>query len=316
MKTHILSLLIFICLATQAFSQNGIITLRSVSNPDRTISINAESLAYGDYTIRISFKTLQGYRGSGIFGDVGIFVVQRGNRELVKLEPEKSATVYSYGYSYSYFPGNYLNKAPSDTGFLYLLPGTLNNIVRISKVSSFEASFGKPVEDAFFGTGFSYASGDTICAARAGLVYDCSDEQKESEKGKVIFKRTNNQILIQQRDGSLAQYTVRAPIKLLVEKGDNVIPGQPIAVFNKENEGYEMILSVRYLDGKKISAIRNNSDGTIVNAYRFLPTIFCIGEDGHSSSLQMPNQTFKVAYPKELIGKELSKKEKKKLGLL
>ena len=318
MKSYIFSLLALFCVVTQSFAQQGLITCRMVANSDRTVSINVESLAYGDYTVKISFQNLQGYRGMGIFGDMGIFVVQRGTRELVKLEPIKSASSYSLGYTYSYFAGNYLNRAPSDTGFLYLLPGTPNNIVRISTVSSLESRLGKTSESSYIGTSFLYASGDTICATRAGLVYECSDEAKEGETVKEVFRSNRNRILIQQKDGTLARYMIRAPIKLLVDKGDNVIPGQPIAIFNKESERYEMALAVEYLDGNKLSAIKDIAGEVPANRnpYRFLPTIFCIGEDGSSSALRVPNQTFKVAYPKELIGKELTKKEKKKLGLL
>ena len=316
MKYCFFSLLSLVCLVTQVVAQQRLITCNSVVNADRSISINSESIAYGDYTLKINFQNLQGYRGVGVYNDMGIFVVQRGNRELVRLVMDKSANFYSAGSSYIYYAGSYLNKHPSDTGFLYLLPGTPNNVLRITRVTSLESRLGQTSENAYIGTGFGYASGDTICASRAGLVYECSDEVKEGETGMEVFKRTRNRIFVQQRDGTLAHYEIRAPIKLLVENGDNVIPGQPIAVFNKESERYEMMLSVQYLDGAKLLSIKNSPVTIQPNPYRFLQTIFCIGEDMQKSALQVPNQTFKVAYPKELIGKELSKKEKKKSGLL
>ena len=132
----------------------------------------------------------------------------------------------------------------------------------------------------------------------------------------MIYASKRNQINIQQKDGTLAYYTIRAPIKLLVAAGDNVIPGQPMAVFTTESERYEVMFSVSYLDEKAVTATTTSSNtNTVPSYYHYLPALFCIGEDGQTSNLSIINQTFKIGYPKELIGIELSKKDKKKLGL-
>ena len=119
--------------------------------------------------------------------------------------------------------------------------------------------------------------GDTICAARAGTVYDCSDEAKDGEKGNQYYSKNNrNKIGIQHKDGSMAHYSILAPIQLLVEAGDNVIPGQPLAVFNKESEKYTVLFSVNYLDEKRITVDVNNNDPQmpVASPYLYLPAFF------------------------------------------
>jgi len=188
-------------------------------------------------------------------------------------------------------------------------------VLRISKVSSVANRLGQKNANEFYGTGFIYGTGDTICAARAGTVYECSDEIKEGEKGNEVYHSNRNRVRIQHKDGTLSHYSIRAPIKLLVAEGDYVVPGQPIAVFNKESERYEVLFSVEYLDEKRVMA-GNTSDASANLVYYFsLPTVFCVNEDGQTNPLTVMNQTFKISHPKQFIGLELSKKQKKKLGL-
>jgi hypothetical protein len=170
---------------------------------------------------------------------------------------------------------------------------------------------GQDTLNEYHAIGFNYRVGDTICAARAGLVYDADDKTKAAEAGNQYYNVSRNKIHIQQRDGTLAQYTILSPIKLLVATGDEVVPGQPLAVFDQGGEKLSVLFSVIYLDEKKAQASGdNNKKGQSV--YTTVPTVFHVQEtEGQLFSFQ----EYTAVYPKEVVAKELTKREKKKLGL-
>ena len=89
--------------------------------------------------------------------------------------------------------------------------------------------------------------------------------------------------------------------------GDNVIPGQPIAVFDATAEKYIMLLSVYYLDEKKINI---DSPREIYNP---LPIYFYLNENNLSTTL-VDGQKYDAIRSSVIIAEELSKKEKKKFG--
>lgn len=314
MRNTLFILCLFCSLKAMA-QTTALVTCSSETNPDRSISIYADCQVYGDYTLKLTFSTLTGYKSYAVNNDVAIVSISHGRKEVLKLMPEPNSAQYGFNYRYQYFAGQSLRKTPSDTGFVYLLPGTPDNVLRISKVSNIQDRLRQNAATEFFGTGFIYSAGDTICAARAGIVYETSDEIKEGEKGQQVFVSNRNRVRIQQKDGTIANYVMRAPIKLLVAPGDNVIPGQPMAIFNKESDRYELMFTLNYLDEKKLIAENTNRPSANPSYYLYLPTHFCVGEEGQVSTLSTINQTFKVIHPKTLIAAEMSKKDRKKLGL-
>lgn len=316
MKSGIVSFLLFLLFTLQAKTQQiRPITLSSEQNADKTYSIYADCDAYGDYTLKITFSTLTGYHASSMFNNVALITVSKGKREVLKLTPDKTATMYSFNYNYQYFAGRSLRRAPSDTGFLYLLPGIPSTSLRVLSVTNIKNGLGIKDNTQSYGTGFSYRLGDTICAVRAGTVYFCKDDIKVGEKGTEYYRSDRNGISIQHKDGTLGFYAFRAPIKLLVTPGDNVIPGQPLAVFNVETEIYATLFSIAYLDESKVLNPTTNVNEQNPIYYVSLPVHFYNSEDGVNNLPLTINKTFTVVHPKQLIGLELSKKEKKKLGL-
>jgi len=295
-----------------SFAQVRLVDCSIERNADNSISIYADSRIDGEYTLKITFNGLAGYTSTALFGgDIAITTIQRGKQEVMKLVPVKTASMYNSQFKYAYYPGRSLRKSP-DSSFVYLLPSTEGNLLRIVPVSSLAERVGKK-SDGPVATGFIYNLGDTICATRAGVVYDCNDAVTEGEKMNQTFRRERNRIAIQHKDGSIGNYSAVAPIQLLVKEGDNVIPGQPLAVFNKQNDKYHVLFSTYFLDEKKLLA-DNSSGNTMPPAYTGLSLHFYVDEIDKSVSLQV-SKVYKVQQPKEIIAAEMSKKEKKKLGL-
>lgn len=297
-----------------SFGQTRLINCTNQANPDHSISITADSRAYGQYTVKFIFTSLSGYTVNGsIWNDIATATVEFGQREILRLTPVKSAmTNYMYGYYYIYFPGVPLRRMP-DSSFQYLLPAKQGKQLRIFQVFSLAERFDLKQKDGYIGTGFEYKLGDTICASRAGVVYECSDEVKEGESRNTFFKRGRNNIAIQHKDYTMSDYDITAPIHLLVSLGDFVYPSQPLAVFNKESERYALMLSTYYVDEKKVMADRSNSASLLSSYLSFLPTHFYIGEN-NSSGLVQVNKEYFVQHPLSIITAEMSKKEKRKLG--
>lgn len=313
MKFSVQILLVSLLIASATIAQNQIITCKTEQNTDKSYSIYATCDAMGEYTVTLNFTTLEGYN-LNLNKDHALVTVYKGRTEIAKLTPIASASSFIFNYRYLYFKGSALSKRP-DTTVTYLLPSTVDNKIRITKVGSIATTIGQKPPEELISTGFIYHLGDTICAVRAGTVFEKFDGVQEGEKGSEIFRKERNHIFIVQKDGTLASYFILAPIKLLVEEGDKVIPGQPIALFNKESDKYQLLFSVNYLDEKKIFPVKNKSDQSLTPSYySYLPLLFYTDEANKGISL-LPDHAYIVAKTNDIIGKELSKKEKKKLGL-
>jgi hypothetical protein len=316
-------LLLFMLLVLNGFGQQRLITCSSERNSDNSLSIYADAQISGEYTLKFTFTAFQGYTASLMStyhsgaSEIGLVTVFRGRREVARLTPVKNASMYALNYMYTYYPGTTVRKAPDST-FVYLIPGTDGSRLRVSGVTYIGERFGQKSQENFSAIGFIYKMGDTICASRAGTVYDCSDAIKEGEKGSEWYKRDRNRIHIQQKDGTLANYSILSPIQLLVAPGDYVVPGQPLAVFNKTSEKYHVLFSVYYLDEKKTLVDNTNSNWEkLPSAYTYLSTAFYIDpadRAGSPAGLQI-HKEYITAHPKEIVATELSKKDKKKLGL-
>ena len=302
MKNPILLFISCLLLWGNAFAQVQLITVKPEQNADRSITLYAESIAYADYTVRLGL-TINGFSST----PPRIVTVGKGRTQLTKLVPDRNNNTPAYSYQIRYFAGVAFRKKP-DTTIQYLLPGTEGNMVRVTRVDAIAKTIGTKTPDNYFGTGFMFQLEDTICATRAGTVYETYDGAVEGEKNNQLFNSNRNKISIEHKDGSLSHYSLLAPIKLLVSDGDYVVPGQPLAIFNKESDKYMLLYSVNYLDEKSLIP-----DMPPVNNlyYKYLAPVFFVGNDV-TMDLE---KSYTITYSKEVIGQELSKKDKKKLGI-
>jgi hypothetical protein len=304
------TLLLLNCLlfSFAGFAQLAPVTVRTEPGPDRTYTIYAENKSDADYTVKLMFNLI-GYT-TNLSGNPGFAIATKGSSVVAKLSPDKMASSPTFTYTYQYFPGPALRKAP-DTSVAYLLPGTAGNMLVVSGVRNFLDAINQKSSDNYFASSFMYQFGDTICATRAGTVYESFDGVKEGEANDQFYKRERNRLSVQHRDGTLSEYSMLAPIKLLVADGDNVVPGQPLAVFNKDSDKYILLYAVRYLEEKRLHKTIDLAKPP--DYYIYLHPLFYTGES--AAGIVQSGKTYTVAHNKEIIAKELSKKEKKKLGL-
>jgi hypothetical protein len=275
-------------------------------------NLEVENNSFANYTLRVNFTTLQGYTST--IQDKGfINVSPHGRSNVGRVTPEKNAGFYSFNYNYTSFLGMALRRIP-DTDFVYLLPSTPGNVIRVNKTGSISQRLGIKEENKSYATGFTFHLGDTICAVRAGTVFELLDRAKEGDKHNEVYNINRNKIKIEQKDGTMATYEFLSPIQALVELGDRVNAGQPIAVLNKESDKYHVIIGISYLDERRLADyyIKNDLQAK-PDYYITLPAKFHLDPNTNAVITTMDGYT--VEHPINIIAEEMSKKEKKKLGL-
>lgn len=300
---RIASVFFFCFTYISVFSQQDIRVYSEPDNFKKGYRIMAEKTKPGTFTCTVTFKQLLGYNCSEGSSEFTTTVTNYGVQQIALLTPIENANSFSFNYSYSYVRGKNISKL--DSLFTHLFPITLGKTIQTSGVYFVGDLIGKNNAN-FYAMGFKYQLGDTICATRAGIVYDFFDKAEARHENELFSTKTRNSIYIEHGDGTLSKYNVLSSIKMLVALGEKVIPGQPLAVFDKQEKDYTMLFNVFYLNLKI-----KNANGS--NYFDIRPR-FLLSKD--NTNLAMANTIYPlVLHPFEIITKELSNKEVKKLGL-
>lgn len=304
MKAYFVCLLVLLGLSLKSHSQSD---LRVFSEPDgfkkNSIRLMAEKTKPGSITCIVTFNQLMGYSCSEGGDNFTVTISNSNSQQIATLTPIENAPSYSLSYSYRSYKGKNISKL--DSLYPYLLPRTPGKSIRTSGTFFLGDLMGKSNSE-FYAMGFQYSLGDTICATRGGIMYEAFDKAEPRNKGEVYNSKTRNNIYVEHNDGTISRYSILSSIKLLVQVGDKVIPGQPLAVFDKQEHDYTMLFDVFYLNLKARSA-------TGTNYFTARPRFVF---DSNKIDLAFPFTVYPdVIHPIEIVTKELSNKEIKKLGL-
>jgi hypothetical protein len=164
-----------------------------------------------------------------------------------------------------------------------------------------EATLGKSVTDKILGVTFDYAGTDTVYAVRSGQVVRIQNSTRDRikpEAGVVYYDEPSQSVReVEHKDGTIARYVCITPAESLPELGDRVIAGQPIAVFTQKEEIQRVGIHVLRL-GKDFE-------------YEVIMPQFYTGSGLVHPE---PGKEYTGASTKEIVEKELTKKEKKNLN--
>jgi hypothetical protein len=80
------------------------------------------------------------------------------------------------------------------------------------------------------GLHFEMEKGDTVYAMRRGTVVEVGIPEREPDAPAVSFTSESPDLLVEQPDGTLAWYICLDGDNVLVEVGDEVLPGTPLAL--------------------------------------------------------------------------------------
>ncbi|MEJ2004208.1 MAG: M23 family metallopeptidase [Cyclobacteriaceae bacterium] len=120
-----------------------------------------------------------------------------------------------------------------DKHFRYALPSASGKAYEL--IQGFHGSFSHNREESFYALDFKMPKGDTVCAARDGLVVWSEDHHEEGGKDPSFYNKANS-VIIMHKDGTMALYNHLQKNGGLVEIGQTVKQGQPLGLSG--NSGY------------------------------------------------------------------------------
>lgn len=295
---NLITLLTGICFLGNVIAQDP--RVYTESDGKGGVRLMAEKKKPGTVTIEVSFSELNGYRLSG--SNPLVQTINSTVSNIGSLTRESNGFNFNYRYSYKSYPGKNMSKA--DTLFPYLMPVKASNPVITSGSYYIGEVVGKKSSN-FYAIGFNFPVDDTVFAARAGTITTATGAETERGEHELYNVKARGNITIEHEDGTLARYNFIHPIKTLIEAGDFVVPGQAIAVFSGSQNSNTLLFSVSYLDLK----FTDDNGGH----YKSIRPMFYI--DANQTDVLQPGKNYTSVHPYEIIIKELSSKQKKKLGL-
>lgn len=299
MKIKLLLLTFCLCFITIEVVAQAV-QVRTERDVQGDILFNAEAQELGSYTLALELSDVKGYKSFS--GPNPRFILSSGKKySFLRLKKEDKGP-YSYRYKYRYYLGRYDAKPEFD--YPYILPIEEGQKVRVGLVRNIGIMLNKEVNDSVLGFSFKFPNEiDTVHAIRSGYVVRIDDRERDkklSENGNMIYDSPSRcDIYVEHKDGTLARYTIQEGGEALLSLGDRVLAGKAIGVFSgSEIKTRGVSISLYYL----------NSD---LENIIFLPKFYM---DGQVIDIESRKE-YESARMDDIIKKELSKKEKKKLGL-
>ena len=212
-------------------------------------------------------------------------ILQPGINRLFSLNIMDKQTECNYQYSISYRMGNPKDKA--DKGFPYIIPIGEGKIV---EYVTEDREGNKTVLISLF----RVSPGDTIYASRRGFVTATPNAEIELDR-----IRNKTSLELRHYDGTVAVYDAIDPDNTFARLGNVIYPGQPLGL---SDTTYFRLTVYEFLGEGRINSFRHMYSNQ--NSSQLKTAKDIMGET--------------VKYPEEVITRELSKREIKKLkkGLL
>ncbi len=303
MKIHILSL--FLCLCPLClWAQQSQVKVSSERTAKNEMVIWAENYSHMPHTITLRFGEVNNTTTVSA-NESRKFVVGSGKRRLMSLRPIDAKGFVSAPFRSYTEIGNTI--ARPDTSFVYLLPLRPGSLTQCNVTSALEGFLDKDKEKRTNGLVIRTREGDTIVAARGGIVTDLNDRSVPSSQAGRVFARDENYVQVYHADGSFALYQLFQDGGIFVNPGDEVHPGQPLGVIGGSH--YQNGSHLRFTVYNWEEVATNDPDKYRKRSHFLFPK-FWLGEHG----IGFPEKGIKytVEHPEEYILSEMSKKEKKK----
>jgi murein DD-endopeptidase MepM/ murein hydrolase activator NlpD len=223
------------------------LTLTSDYNTRNQFVISVQKNAPGTHYIEINFTELRNAAPVHLRG-IQSFTA-KSNRQLTTISPA-SDVAPTVRYSYRYWLGN--PESRPDEDFVYRLPYSEAVERRID--SLYLIGRGHRTQEYNFdwhSMQFNMQPGDTIYAARAGVVVRVREAEEEENSasphpdGRMTFKRNVNRVEVEHADGTYAEYSVLENVT--VRPGEQVWPHTPIGLAGSyDGKDYQIRLTVYY----------------------------------------------------------------------
>lgn len=288
-------------------SQENSVKITSERNEDQSVDFFYEKEDFGSFFLNLTFTHLENaipttYKG-GLAGTSGKFL---------SIKPMSQNSSIGYSYTYTYIRGVLNPKI--DASFVYLLPVSKGNTIKAFELSNLEKTYlGNTEPKGWKAFQFLVKPGDTVFSSRKGLIVEVTDGYEAETIADISYKSKENAILMEHEDGTLARYSVLKKGSIMVKPGQTVFPHTPLALAGTYDleSNTQVRFFVYYLSEYNLENPEKLTLATKKNYYAFVNPIFHTSDgDVHLKSMQ----DYTADFTNEHILKELSKREKKKLG--
>jgi hypothetical protein len=237
-----------------------------------------------------------------------IVAVNPGRTTLFKLSKEKTNNLMSFKYKISYYKG--CINPPVNPDFTYLLPiapGKRAQAYEMENMDKQNPGDSRPKD--WYVIRLKMNPGDTIFAARRGIVAEVEDQSNLNDSGSPSAG-SENYIEIVHKDCSFGHYGILKKNSALIKPGQSVEAGQPIGLVggDRYGRGAEARFSVYYnLEQKEVQ----NEDGANQQVnWGYIPLQFWTERNGKGKLKN--GATYISEHPQSLITQEVKKTEKRK----
>ena len=254
-----------------------------------------------DYTVRVEFVGLQ--NGTCSCSLPYVESVTSGTGNLFTLKPSQPNQGISFRFSYSYQKGRLLSKPPKP--FIYVFPFSKKEAHRANQTQNIiETIAGKKIPD-FYGMSFQMRKGDTVYAARRGVVSEVKNEFDTHSDG-VWFSTQTNFVEVFHSDGTFGKYNRFKKGTLMVKEGQRVEAGQPLGIVADDTfEGNTVAQYIIYYLVKST----NPADKGYTHSY-VIPTFYTTTQP--AGVLLQQGAFYTSDWPESIVTQEMSKREVKK----
>lgn len=294
MRFSFVILLLFV--QTYTFAQ---LKFESENDKDGNVTIYAINPEVIPYTAVLDFTTLSNLSSTG--GQTVIAIANPGRSVVARLKKTNASQGTSYRYTTKFYKGSYLAKSKEEP--IYLIPVKADQVVRAQPMTHLENVYNKEAENkTYVGTAIYLEAPTDICAPRKGIVSDMNMSNQLTEKN-LNFNATDNFIELYHEDGTFTRLMVLEANSEQVKIGDTVLPGQVLA--SSAGERYESGRHVRMVQKRLLK------DKGEISQIQIPVKIWGNEQEFYSNQ---PLADIQVSHPQELIIKELSKKEIKRMS--
>lgn len=264
----------------------------------------SNNLNFCNYIVEITFSSIVNLQSSN--SNPFVKEVSPGKTFLFELKSSNTQLSSNFNYTYRYFKGCINPTVKND--FTYLLPIKPGNGTEAFMLTYFRINEQQPEAKDWYAIGLKMNLGDTVYAARRGIVSHVRDTAHLKLSG-YSYTSEENYLEIYHDDCSFGTYQVLD--KIFLNPGEKVEAGDPIGLVGGKN--YTMGPHVRFLVSYNYQdMVSNKKEGEkgkkFYNAY--VPLYFHTKESGKIRLEYGIKYTSE--HPDSLIIQEMNKREIKK----
>ena len=298
---------ILLLLTTCLLSQ--ITTKSEWDSKNKRYKIIAESEYHEYRVVKVTFDHIKGRCRDGNKGFVK--TVGPGRKTLTTISSIEGMSDSRPDFRYNSTSSSGRTDKKPDYGYPYLIPVQHGKKYKVDKQSYLGKTYGNydPPKN-WYSLSIKTNSGDTIYAARQGVVYDVNDNMESGSEKNISYSQNINSLRIQHKDGTSASYKPFQNGGIFVSNGDFVYAGDPIGVIGGENYEYGSHLSFSVFHYDYYPKTKEGKETEEYFNYAYVPVDFH-SVDG-ILSFEHCNTVIESVHEDNIICYEMSKKQRKK----